>query len=119
MVAKVSSIGGMYDYLGTKDAQEIEERAEAGEPKAKEVMDAFCYQVAREIASYSASLNGKVDRIILTGGIAYSKYVARVIEERCGFIAPIEIKAGEREMEAMALGALRVLVGEEEPVEYK
>jgi butyrate kinase len=119
MVAKVSSIGGMYDYLGTKDAQAIEERALAGDVKAKEVMDAFCYQVAREIASYSASLKGKVDRIILTGGIAYSKYVAEVVEARCGFIAPIEIKAGEREMEAMALGALRVLSGEEEPVEYK
>jgi len=119
MVAKVSSIGGMYDYLGTKDAQEIEQRAEAGDPKAKEVMDAFCYQVSREIASYSASLNGKVDRIILTGGIAYSKYVTKVVEERCGFIAPLVIKAGEAEMEAMALGAIRVLSGQEEPQDYK
>lgn len=119
MIAKVSSIGGMYDYLGTKDAQEIEARAEAGDAKAKEVMDAFCYQVSREIASYSAALNGKVDRIILTGGIAYSKYVAQVVEERCGFIAPLVIKAGEAEMDAMALGALRVLNGEEEAIEYK
>lgn len=119
MVAKVSSIGGMYDYLGTKDIREVEKRIKNGDQKARTVMDAFCYQVSKEIASYAASLKGQVDRIILTGGIAHSKYVAKVVEERCGFLAPLVIKAGEAEMEAMALGALRVLNGEEKAMEYK
>lgn len=119
MVAKVSSIGGMYDYLGTKDARDIEQRVEDGDAKAKEVLDAFVYQVSREIASYSASLCGKIDRIILTGGLAHSKYITEGVNERVGFLAPMEIIAGEAEMEALAFGALRVLNGEEEPKEYK
>lgn len=70
MVRKVSAEGGMYDYLGTKDAREVEERAANGDEKAKLILDAFIYQVAKEIALYGASLKGKVDRVIFTGGIA-------------------------------------------------
>ncbi len=119
MVAKVSSIGGMYDYLGTKDTREIEERISQGDEKAKLIMDAFIYQVSKEIASYGASLFGKVDSIILTGGIAHSKLITDGIRERIGYLAPMEIIAGEAEMEALALGALRVMNHEEEAKEYK
>ena len=73
MVRKVSAEGGMYDYLGTKDAREVEERTANGDEKAKLILDAFIYQVAKEIALYGASLKGKVDRVIFTGGIAYSE----------------------------------------------
>lgn len=118
MVAKVSSVGGMYDYLGTKDAREIENRIAEGDVKAKEVLDAFIYQVGREIASYSASLYGKIDCIILTGGLAYSKYICSEIAKRVNFLAPVEVIAGEAEMEALALGALRVMNGEEKAKEY-
>ncbi|MCT4593417.1 MAG: butyrate kinase [Anaeromicrobium sp.] len=119
MVSKVSSIGGMYDYLGTKDTREIEERINNGDEKAKLVMDAFIYQVSKEIAQYGATLCGKVDKIILTGGIANSKLITEAVKERVGYLAPVEIIAGEAEMEALALGALRVLNGEEEAKEYK
>lgn len=119
MVNKVSNIGGMYDYLGTKDMIEIEERIKNGDTKAKLIMDAFIYQVSKEIAMYGASLYGKVDKIILTGGIAYSDLVTSEVSKRVNYLAPIEIIAGEMEMEALALGALRVLNGEEIAKTYK
>lgn len=119
MVNKVSNIGGMYDYLGTKDMIEIEERIEKGDEKAKLIMDAFIYQVSKEVAMYGASLSGKVDRVILTGGIAHSDLVTEEVTKRVSYLAPVEIIAGEMEMEALALGALRVLGGVEQSKEYK
>lgn len=119
MVNKVSNIGGMYDYLGTKDMMEIETMIEDGDEKSKLIMDAFIYQVSKEIAMYGASLSGDVDRIILTGGIAYSDLVTSEVRKRVSYLAPIEIIPGEMEMEALALGALRVISGVEEPKEYK
>lgn len=118
MVDKISNTGGMYDYLGTKDMRDIENRCLSGDEKAQLVMDAFIYQVSKEIAMYGASLCGKVDRVILTGGIAYSAYVCQEIEKRVRYLAEVEIIPGEMEMEALALGALRVLSGEEAPKMY-
>lgn len=118
MVSKVSSIGGMYDYLGTKDLIEIEKRIESGDEKAKLIYDAFIYFVAREIASYIPALDDKVDRIIITGGIAHSKYVTEEVARMNKSIAPTEVVAGEFEMVALALGSLRVLRGEEEAKVY-
>ena len=118
MVAKLSSVGGMYDYLGTKDAQEVERRMEAGDAKARLVYEAFVYSVAKEICSYAAAFDGPVDRIVLTGGIAHSKFVVDEVSRMTAFLAPMEVVAGEFEMEALALGALRVLRGEEEPQIY-
>lgn len=118
MVRKVSSCGGMYDYLGTKDMEEVEKMAESGDEKASLIFRAFTYQVAKEIALYGASLKGKVDRIIFTGGIAYSQKVVSEVSDRISYLAPIEVVPGEMEMEALALGALRVLSHEEEAKEY-
>lgn len=118
MVKKVSAFGGMYDYLGTKDMREVEERVENGDKKAKLIYDAFTYQVAKEIALYGASLKGKVDRIIFTGGIAYSKKVIADVSEMISYLAPVEVVPGEMEMQTLALGALRVLNGEEKAKEY-
>ena len=118
MVRKVSAEGGMYDYLGTKDAREVEERAANGDEKAKLILDAFIYQVAKEIALYGASLKGKVDRVIFTGGIAYSEKIVHDVYEKVAYLAPKAFVPGEMEMEALALGALRVLSGEEEAKEY-
>lgn len=118
MVDKVSNIGGMYDYLGTKDMVEIEKRYFMGDKEAKLIMDAFIYQVAKEIAMYGASLEGRVDRIILTGGIAHSELVVSQVKEKVGYLAEVEVVPGEMEMEALALGALRVLNKEEEVKEY-
>lgn len=119
MVNKVSNIGGMYDYLGTKDMIEIEERIKEGDSKAKLIMDAFIYQVAKEISMYGATLYGKVDRIILTGGIAHSELVTTEVNNRVSYLAPVEIVAGEMEMKALALGAIRVLSGEEKAKNYE
>ena len=118
MVDRLSVSGGMYDYLGTKDMLEIERRCDAGEEKANLIMNAFIYQVACEIAKYGAALKGKVDRIIVTGGIARSARVLKGLTDRVGYLAPIELLAGEKEMESLALGALRVLKGEEEAKSY-
>ena len=118
LVAKLSSVGGMYDYLGTKDAQEVEHRMEQGDEKARLVYEAYVYAIAKEICSYAAAFDGKVDRIVLTGGIAHSDYVVREVGRMTAFLAPLEVVAGEFEMEALALGALRVLRGEEEALSY-
>ncbi len=119
MVNKVSNIGGMYDYLGTKDMIEIEERIKNGDSKAKLIMDAFIYQVVKEIAMYGASLYGKVNKIILTGGIAHSDLVTSEVIKRVSYLADVEIIPGEMEMKALAFGALRVLNGEEEAKIYE
>lgn len=118
LVDKVSAFGGMYDYLGTKDLIEIEQRIQNGDEYAALIYDAFVYQVAKEICMYGATLEGKVDRIILTGGIAHSKKVAEEVTRQVGWLAPVEVEPGEMEMEALALGTLRVLNGEEEAKEY-
>lgn len=118
MIDKVSNTGGMYDYLGTKDMIEIEKMADVKASKAALVMDAFIYQVAKEIAMYGASLKGEVDKIILTGGIAYSTRVQEELREMLGYLGDIEVIPGEMEMEALALGAARVLEGKEEAKIY-
>ncbi|WP_026478471.1 butyrate kinase [Alkaliphilus transvaalensis] len=114
----LSSKGGFYSYFGTKDAREVEAMAAEGNQKADIVLDALAYQVAKEIGAMAAVLEGEVDRIILTGGIAYSKRIVNDIIKRVKFIAPVEIVPGEEELESLAFGALRVIRGEEEAVIY-
>ena len=109
--------GGFTAYFETNSMMEIEERAKEDE-QVKLVLDAFCYQVAKEIGLLSAVLSGDVDGIILTGGIAYSDYVVDEITKKVGFIAKVKAFPGENELKALALGALRVLKGEEEEKIY-
>jgi len=118
MVAKVSSIGGMYDYLGTKDMIKIVDMYNEGNPTAVDVLNAFVLQTVREIGAYAAVLEGNVDRIIITGGIAYSNEIVEMIKKKVLFIAPVAVVPGEEEMEALMLGAKRVLSGQEEAKEY-
>jgi len=110
--------GGLKAYLGTVDVREVERRIAGGDAYAKLIYEAMAYQVAKCIGSLAPVVEGKVDLIILTGGIAHSKAFTSMIEKRVSFLAPVEIMAGENEMEALALGALRVLKGEEEAKEY-
>lgn len=110
--------GGMSAYLGTKDVRVVEQRIAAGDAEAKLVLDTMCYQVAKEVGAMAAALAGKVDRIIITGGIAYSEYVVARISERVGFLAPITVAPGEEELESLVEGALRVLNGEEQARAY-
>lgn len=119
MTAKVLKEGGLFAYLGTKDAREAEKRMDEGDPQAKLVLEGLCYQVAKEIGAMAAVLSGEVAQIVLTGGLAHSEFITREIIRRVSFIAPVTVIPGEEEMEALALGALRVLQGEEEAKTYK
>jgi len=119
ILKKITGKGGFVAYLDTNDARIVEEAALKGEPKAKLIHDAMGYQVAKDIGAAAAVLSGKVDAIILTGGMAYGKPMVNVISERVSFIAPIVVYPGEDEMLALAQGVIRVLTGEEEVKEYK
>jgi butyrate kinase len=104
--------GGMVAYLQTNSMLEIMERIEQGDSNAAFYVDAFVYQVAKAIGEMATVLHGKVDAIILTGGIAFSKLLISKISERISFIAPITVIPGEDEMEAMAMNARLMLKGE-------
>lgn len=110
--------GGFVAYLGTNDALEVETRAKNGDEMAQKIQDALGYQVAKAIGEMATVLNGKVDAIILTGGLAYNKYLTRYITSKVEFISNVHIYPGEDELEALALNALRVATGEVEPLEY-
>ena len=118
MLTKVMKTGGWTAHLGTSDAREVERRIEEGDQYAALVYRTTAYQIAKDIAAMAAVMKGKVDAIILTGGVAYSEMMTEMIKERVGFIAPVEIYPGEFEMDALAAGAIRVLEGKEEPKYY-
>ena len=115
----ISSKGGLVAYLGTNDGREVGKMIENGDGKAKLVYSAMAYQIAKEIAADAAVLFGKVDAIVLTGGLAYDKVLVEMIADRVCFIADVRIVPGEHEMIALTEGALRVLRGEEKVKEYK
>ncbi|SET81966.1 butyrate kinase [Natronincola peptidivorans] len=115
---KLGSKGGLYSYFGTMDVREVETMAKYGDKEADIVLDALAYQVGKEIGAMSTVLMGEVDRIILTGGIAYSKRIVEDIIERVKFIAPVEVVPGEEELESLALGALRIMQGQEKAAIY-
>lgn len=118
MNKKLRGNGGLKAYLNTVDVREVEEMIERNDEKAKLVLEAMAYQVSKGIGDLSTVVEGKVDAIVLTGGIAYSKRITALIKKRVEFIAPVEIMPGENEMESLAMGILRVLKGEEEASEY-
>jgi len=105
---------GFVAYFGTHDVRVVEKMAADGDEKAKLVMRAMAYGVAKSIGQLAVVRGGDVDQIILTGGVAYSERITNWIKELVSFIAPVTIIPGEKEMEALGAGALRVLNGEEE-----
>ena len=119
VLKKITGKGGFVAYLDTNDARIVEKAALEGDPKAKLIHDAMGYQVAKSIGAAAAVLSGKVDAIILTGGMVYGKPIVDVISEKVAFIAPIVVYPGEDEMLALAQGVIRVLNGDEEVREYK
>ena len=114
----ITAEGGFVAYLGTNDAYEVEKKAIAGDPKCQLLVDAFCYQVSLEISRLAAAVNGKVDAILLTGGIAYSKPWMQMITDRVQWIAPVKVYKGENEMLALAICGKEILDGVT-PKEYK
>ena len=116
--AKMVGKGGFNAYLGTNDMREVTKLADGGDEKAVMAKQAFLLQVAKDIGSMACVLNGKVDQIIVTGGIAYGADVVAALRERAEWIAPFTVYPGEDELLALAQGALRVLNGEEESKSY-
>lgn len=115
---KVVGNGGFNAYLGTNDMREVGKMVDDGDANAEEIREAFILQVTKDIGSMACVLKGKVDRIIVTGGIAYNKTVVDKMEERAGFIAPFTVYPGEDELLALVQGALRVMNGEEAVMKY-
>jgi len=110
--------GGISAHLGTNSAKEISDRAQAGDEKAKLIYSAMAYQVAKAIGEYAVVLEGDVDAILITGGIAYDEYFVKMIEDKVKFIAKVIAYPGEDELLALAQGGLRVLKGIEKPKTY-
>lgn len=119
LMKKIVGKGGLVAYLNTNDAREVEKMIEDGNKDAELVYKAMAYQVAKEIGYCAAALSGKVDAVILTGGLAYSSRLVEWISDRVSFIANVVVYPGEDEMLALAEGGLRVLRGEEKAREYK
>ena len=115
---KLVGNGGFNAYLGTNDMRDVEKMVDEGDAKAKEVRDAFIQQMSKNIGAMATVLNGKVDQIIVTGGIAYDKAVVAGLKERCEWIAPFTVYPGEDELLALAQGGLRVVTGVEKAMEY-
>ncbi|MCB5285838.1 MAG: butyrate kinase [Candidatus Cloacimonetes bacterium] len=118
LVKYLTKAAGLMAYLGTDSGIEVNERIQAGDAKAKLITDAMCYQVAKEAGACATVLKGKVDAIFLSGGLVYNDYIVQQIRSRVEFIAPIKLYPGEREMEALCQGGLRVLNGLEEAQDY-
>lgn len=106
--------GGLFAYLGTRDLVEIERRIESGDREAAAVLEAMVYQVAKETGAMAAVLEGKVDAVLVTGGMAHSPRVLQILRPQIAWIAPVTVYPGEDELRALAEGAFRVLDGEEE-----
>jgi butyrate kinase len=118
MYDRITKTGGLVDHLGTSDVTEVLKRIRNKDGYAKIVYDAMIYQIAKNIGAYATVLKGRVDAILLTGGIAHDDYLVDRITDRVKYIAPVVVYAGEFEMEALAAGALRVLTGQEQAKTY-
>ena len=105
--------GGLYAYLGTRDLMEVEKRIDAGDPDAALVWDAMAYQIAKETGAMATVLQGHVDALVLTGGMAHSERLIGRLGASLEWIAPITVYPGEDELQALAEGVFRVLDGEE------
>jgi len=106
--------GGLFAYLGTRDLIEVERRIDAGDRNAETVFDAMIYQIAKEIGAMAGVLKGKVDAVLLTGGMAHSERVVGLLRGYINWIAPVTVYPGENELQALAEGVFRVLSGEEQ-----
>ncbi len=118
LIKRIAGNAGLAAHIGTTDMKELLGRIEQGDEKVKLLVDAMIYQTAKNIASEAAVLCGKIDAILITGGMAYADYITSRLRERIGFLAPMHVYPGEDEMKALALNALDVLKGTIEAKEY-
>jgi butyrate kinase len=115
----INGNGGLIAYLGTNNAKKVSEMCEEGDENAQLIYEAMAYQISKEIGAAAAVLEGNVDGIVITGGIAYDEKFIGWIKKRISFIADVFVYPGEDELGALAEGGLRVLKGEEDYKEYK
>jgi butyrate kinase len=106
--------GGFFAYLGTRDLREVEQRIDTGDREAALIYEAMIYQIGKEAGAMAAVLKGKVDTMLLTGGMAHSERLIGLLRESIEWIAPVTVYPGEDELLALAEGAFRVLRGEEQ-----
>lgn len=116
---KLVGEGGLTGYLGTNDGREVNRRIDVGDKKAESILKAMAYQIAKEIGAMATVLSGRIDAIILTGGMAYNKKLTDIVEKMVSFIAPVKLVPGEDEMLALTQGALGVLKGGEKAKVYE
>ncbi len=119
IMKKLVGTGGLLGYLGTNDAVKVEQMIQGGDEKARFIYDAMAYQVAKEIGAASAALKGEVEAIVLTGGLAYGKSFVSAIRSYIDWISDVLVYPGENELQSLAQGALRVLLGEEQSKQYR
>ena len=115
---KIKGGGGLVAYLGTNDGRDVAQRIDAGDEEARLIYEAMAYQTAKEVGAMATVLEGAVDAIILTGGLAHDERFCGWVRRRVSYIAPVEVYPGEDEMKALAEGAVRVLSGAEAALQY-
>ena len=118
MTRKLVGQGGLVAYLNTNDGREVVSRIQQGDKEAESVYRAMAYQIAKEIGSCAVVLKGKIDAIVLTGGLAYDELLTGWIREQVDFLGRVMVYPGEDEMIALTEGALRILRGEEKARTY-
>jgi butyrate kinase len=111
---KVFGEGGLFAYLGTRDLNEVERRVDGGDGEAAAVYEAMIYQMAKEAGAMAAVLQGRVDAVLLTGGMAHSARMVSGLKAYIDWIAPVSVYPGEDELRSLAEGVFRVLDGEEQ-----
>jgi len=117
IMKKIRGMGGLKAHLGTPDVREIEDMIKSGNAHAELVLEAMCYNIAKNISSLMPALAGNCDALILTGGVAKSKLVTDKITKDVSFMGNIQILPGEYELEALAEGGLRLIKGMEKASE--
>lgn len=118
LLHRMTKQGGVYSYLGTKNLIEVENRAAEGESEAGLILNAMVHQIGKEIGAMATVLEGEMDGIILTGGIAHSDRIVGLLKKKISFLGKVFVLPGEAEMEALAAGALRVMRGLEDVKGY-
>lgn len=119
LLKRIAGKAGLNAHLGTNNMREILKRIQQGDKHAQLIVDAMIYHIAKNIAAESAVLCGRVDAILITGGMAHSDYIISRLRKRIEFLAPVYTFPGEDEMEALALNALAVLQGKREAKLYE
>jgi butyrate kinase len=118
LINRLMRHGGLMDHCGTDDVRVVLKRIDHGDKYAKLILNSMIYQIAKNVGSCACALEGKIDGIILTGGMAHSDYIVKALIKKIDWLAPVTTMPGEFEMEALAAGVMRVVLGKEKALIY-